>query len=199
MGKHRFWMMVIGLTAWAGVAWAGEVALGSVTPLTGKLAVYGEGFQQAMLRAVDDISFSMKPEGISGLIGPNGSGPVSGGRGHSAPVFVMGSGPEPGSRQPGQGPFHPGNPEARSPDPHPGRGFELRPAETGGFMEDGWVVLDARGRFQDLNPVAEKMLGWSAGTLIGRTAGVGSKSDKKQSSPCQGFRWARPPKALKDR
>jgi ABC-type branched-subunit amino acid transport system ATPase component len=26
------------------------------------------------LRAVDDVSFSMKPEGISGLIGPNGSG-----------------------------------------------------------------------------------------------------------------------------
>jgi branched-chain amino acid transport system substrate-binding protein len=56
MGKHRFWMVVIGILAWAGVACAGEIAVGSVTPLTGKLAVYGEGFQQAMLLAVDEIN-----------------------------------------------------------------------------------------------------------------------------------------------
>jgi len=37
---------------------AGEVSVGSVTPLTGKLAVYGEGFQQAMLLAVDEINAS---------------------------------------------------------------------------------------------------------------------------------------------
>ena len=37
---------------------AGEVTVGSVTPLTGKLAVYGEGFQQAMLLAVDEINAS---------------------------------------------------------------------------------------------------------------------------------------------
>jgi branched-chain amino acid transport system substrate-binding protein len=56
MGKHRFWMVVIGLAAWTGVACAGEIAVGSVTPLTGKLAVYGEGFQQAMLLAADEIN-----------------------------------------------------------------------------------------------------------------------------------------------
>jgi PAS domain S-box-containing protein len=37
-------------------------------------------------------------------------------------------------------------------------------------MEDGWIVLDVRGRFQDLNPVAEKMLGRTAGSLMGRSA-----------------------------
>ena len=31
---------------------AAEVAVGAVTPLTGKLAVYGQGFQQAMLLAM---------------------------------------------------------------------------------------------------------------------------------------------------
>ncbi|MBU0972398.1 MAG: ABC transporter substrate-binding protein [Proteobacteria bacterium] len=35
---------------------AGEIKVGSVTPLTGKLAVYGEGFQQAMLVAVEEIN-----------------------------------------------------------------------------------------------------------------------------------------------
>lgn len=33
-----------------------EVTVGAVTPLTGKLAVYGEGFQKAMLLAVDEIN-----------------------------------------------------------------------------------------------------------------------------------------------
>jgi len=37
---------------------AGEVSVGSVTPLTGKLAVYGEGFQQAMLLAADEVNAS---------------------------------------------------------------------------------------------------------------------------------------------
>lgn len=37
---------------------AGEVSVGSVTPLTGKLAVYGEGFQKAMLLAVDEVNAS---------------------------------------------------------------------------------------------------------------------------------------------
>lgn len=56
MDKHRFWMVIIGLAAWTGVAGAGEIAVGSVTPLTGKLAVYGEGIQQAMLLAADEIN-----------------------------------------------------------------------------------------------------------------------------------------------
>ena len=39
-----------------GSAMAGDISVGSVTPLTGKLAVYGEGFQQAMLLAADEIN-----------------------------------------------------------------------------------------------------------------------------------------------
>ncbi len=37
---------------------AGEISVGAITPLTGKLAVYGEGFQQAMLLAADEINAS---------------------------------------------------------------------------------------------------------------------------------------------
>jgi branched-chain amino acid transport system substrate-binding protein len=37
---------------------AAEVVVGAVTPLTGKLAVYGQGFQQAMLLALDEINAS---------------------------------------------------------------------------------------------------------------------------------------------
>ena len=33
-----------------------EIKVGAVTPLTGKLAVYGEGFQKAMLLAVDEVN-----------------------------------------------------------------------------------------------------------------------------------------------
>ena len=33
-----------------------EVVVGSVTPLSGKLSVYGEGFQQAMLLALDEVN-----------------------------------------------------------------------------------------------------------------------------------------------
>jgi branched-chain amino acid transport system substrate-binding protein len=40
------------------VAGADEVVVGAVTPLTGKLAVYGEGFQQAMLLALDEVNAS---------------------------------------------------------------------------------------------------------------------------------------------
>lgn len=40
------------------VAQTDEVVVGSVTPLTGKLAVYGEGFQQAMLLALDEVNAS---------------------------------------------------------------------------------------------------------------------------------------------
>lgn len=39
-----------------GSAIAKDISVGSVTPLTGKLAVYGEGFQQAMLLAADEIN-----------------------------------------------------------------------------------------------------------------------------------------------
>jgi branched-chain amino acid transport system substrate-binding protein len=35
---------------------ADEIAVGAVTPLTGKLAVYGEGFQKAMLLALDEVN-----------------------------------------------------------------------------------------------------------------------------------------------
>jgi branched-chain amino acid transport system substrate-binding protein len=37
-------------------AGAAEVVVGAVTPLTGKLAVYGEGFQQAMLLSLDEVN-----------------------------------------------------------------------------------------------------------------------------------------------
>ena len=38
------------------VSAADEIAVGAVTPLTGKLAVYGEGFQKAMLLALDEVN-----------------------------------------------------------------------------------------------------------------------------------------------
>lgn len=48
---------------WAGiflmlsaVAFAGEIAVGSITPLTGKLAVYGQGFQKAIMLAEDEVN-----------------------------------------------------------------------------------------------------------------------------------------------
>jgi PAS domain S-box-containing protein len=50
--------------------------------------------------------------------------------------------------------------------------LDLMPAARSALvesMEDGWIMLDARGRFQDLNPVAEKILGRPAGSLMGRT------------------------------
>jgi len=37
---------------------AAEVTVGAITPLTGKLAVYGEGFQRAMLLALDEVNAS---------------------------------------------------------------------------------------------------------------------------------------------
>ncbi|WP_022665813.1 ABC transporter substrate-binding protein [Desulfospira joergensenii] len=46
----------IGILFLLGTAVAGEISVGAVTPLTGKLAVYGEGFQQAMLLAADEIN-----------------------------------------------------------------------------------------------------------------------------------------------
>jgi len=39
-----------------GHAMAAELTVGSVTPLTGKLAVYGEGFKNAMLLALDEVN-----------------------------------------------------------------------------------------------------------------------------------------------
>ncbi len=51
----KFFVCAI-LFLFAGYAFAGTVKVGSVTPLTGKLAVYGEGFQQAMLLALDEIN-----------------------------------------------------------------------------------------------------------------------------------------------
>lgn len=47
------------LLSWAlTTAKAAEVVVGAVTPLTGKLAVYGQGFQQAMLLALDEVNAS---------------------------------------------------------------------------------------------------------------------------------------------
>ena len=40
----------------AGAGYADPIKVGAVTPLTGKLAVYGEGFQKAMLLAVDEVN-----------------------------------------------------------------------------------------------------------------------------------------------
>lgn len=56
MRHYRFLALGLTLLFLTGIAGAGEVSVGSVTPLTGKLAVYGEGFQQAMLLAVDEIN-----------------------------------------------------------------------------------------------------------------------------------------------
>jgi branched-chain amino acid transport system substrate-binding protein len=42
---------------------ADEMAVGAVTPLTGKLSVYGDGFQKAMLLALDEVNAA---EGING-------------------------------------------------------------------------------------------------------------------------------------
>jgi len=41
-----------------GSSWASEVVVGAVTPLTGKLAIYGQGFRQAMLLALDEVNAS---------------------------------------------------------------------------------------------------------------------------------------------
>jgi branched-chain amino acid transport system substrate-binding protein len=41
-----------------GSSLASDVVVGAVTPLTGKLAVYGQGFQQAMLLALDEVNAS---------------------------------------------------------------------------------------------------------------------------------------------
>ena len=49
-------VLCIATMAYATVASAGEVVVGAVTPLTGKLAVYGEGFQRAMNLALDEIN-----------------------------------------------------------------------------------------------------------------------------------------------
>jgi branched-chain amino acid transport system substrate-binding protein len=43
---------------WFAIAGAAEVEVGAVTPLTGKLAVYGHGFQKAMLLALDEVNAS---------------------------------------------------------------------------------------------------------------------------------------------
>ncbi len=49
-------IILIILILFAGYSAAKEIQVGAITPLTGELAVYGEGFQQAMLLAVDEIN-----------------------------------------------------------------------------------------------------------------------------------------------
>jgi len=44
------WLLVSSLVS------AAEVKVGSITPLSGKLSVYGEGFQQAMLLALEEVN-----------------------------------------------------------------------------------------------------------------------------------------------
>ncbi|MFP3911076.1 MAG: ABC transporter substrate-binding protein [Desulfobacteraceae bacterium] len=58
MKKMIFLLLGLGvLFSWSpGMAESDEITVGSVTPLTGKLAVYGEGFQQAMLLALDQVN-----------------------------------------------------------------------------------------------------------------------------------------------
>ncbi|MCF8144721.1 MAG: ABC transporter substrate-binding protein [Deltaproteobacteria bacterium] len=60
MKKYRYVMVLVVLGfVWCGIpAWAEspEVVVGSVTPLTGKLSVYGEGFQRAMHLALDEVN-----------------------------------------------------------------------------------------------------------------------------------------------
>lgn len=53
------WVMIlagVGLMLFSGNLMAEEVTVGAVTPLTGKLSVYGEGFQQAMLLALEEVN-----------------------------------------------------------------------------------------------------------------------------------------------
>ncbi len=58
MGRFTAGFICVLSVLWAGAVFAGTVSVGAVTPLTGKLAVYGEGFQQAMLLAAEEINAS---------------------------------------------------------------------------------------------------------------------------------------------
>ena len=49
-------VLVVALSTGGAAVAADEIAVGAVTPLTGKLAVYGEGFQKAMLLALDEVN-----------------------------------------------------------------------------------------------------------------------------------------------
>ena len=48
--------LVLIVSAHPALAQPDEIVVGSITPLSGKLAVYGEGFQQAMLLALDEVN-----------------------------------------------------------------------------------------------------------------------------------------------
>ena len=56
----RGYLLILGLVLSVALAVpalaADEIVVGSVTPLSGKLSVYGEGFQKAMLLAVEEIN-----------------------------------------------------------------------------------------------------------------------------------------------
>lgn len=56
MGKITGGAIGVLFVLWASSVFAGTVSVGAVTPLTGKLAVYGEGFQQAMLLAAEEVN-----------------------------------------------------------------------------------------------------------------------------------------------
>ncbi len=54
--KKRSVIVACALILVAGLVSAAEVTVGSITPLSGKLSVYGEGFQQAMLLALEEVN-----------------------------------------------------------------------------------------------------------------------------------------------
>jgi branched-chain amino acid transport system substrate-binding protein len=56
MQNKRFGALLCILLLCAAPVWAAQVKVGSITPLSGKLAVYGEGFQQAMLLALEEVN-----------------------------------------------------------------------------------------------------------------------------------------------
>jgi ABC-type branched-subunit amino acid transport system substrate-binding protein len=56
MKVRDLFLIAAGICLLAGAAAAADVEVGAVTPLTGKLSVYGEGFQKAMLLAVDEVN-----------------------------------------------------------------------------------------------------------------------------------------------
>lgn len=58
MRKILVWMLALGLTLTLlnPVMAEDEIAVGAITPLSGKLSVYGEGFQRAMLLALEEVN-----------------------------------------------------------------------------------------------------------------------------------------------
>jgi ABC-type branched-subunit amino acid transport system substrate-binding protein len=62
--QTALWITVAVLFFWGPAAAADSVVVGSVTPLSGKISVYGEGFRQAMLTALEEVN---EAGGINGV------------------------------------------------------------------------------------------------------------------------------------